>query len=621
MTSKKDSRVIRLSDYRPKKVHPSQWPHILVLLAVTFAVYYASINNGFVGDDIAFVKDNPNIRSLANIPSFFTSPRTLAAYDSDWGTYIFRPLRTISYALDYFVFGPRPWGYHLTSLALHMAACVTVYFVAMGLFEIPAVALISAVAFAVHPVHVEAVSWISSRADIIGLIFLNLSLLAYFRYARAGTLGYLALSVALSFVSYLGKETMIPLPGFIIVYDYATRGRKSVKELLRSRLPAWLVFSAVCFGYLVLRFYATGRMSSSQGWWGGSAYSNFLMMAKATATYLWLMVVPFKLTLHYLIKPVHTVFDAKVLVSLLAIAASLGLIIWTHRKNKLVFFSLVWFYLALVPIANIVPISFAMMAERYIYMPSMGPIMALACGIYALYRKAEAKGVIETRAVIVGVAAVAIAYSVVSVNRHRVYKDDFAFYEEAIRSAPDSAPSYNGLGDRYFEKMDYKNALVYYDKALAIDPNYADAYMGVAYAYMNTGDLTRALRNGETAASIKPGSALIRYQLGNIYREAGFLDKAAAQWHEAVRLNPGDSESYNNLGIYYQLSGNYAMAIEMFEKAIKYNPFNVETYYNVGSVYEAQGDSARARQYYARFIQMAGPDYKDTVEGLKKKGY
>lgn len=622
MMKKRSSKVVRLADYKTKKEHPgSWWPHIIVLLAVTFAVYYNSINNGFVGDDISFVQDNPSIRSLANIPSFFFKSRMLAAYDPDWGTYIFRPLRTISYAFDYAVYGLRPWGFHITNLVLHMAASVTVYFVAFGLFEVPAVALLSAVAFSIHPVHVEAVSWISSRADLIGIIFLNLSLFSYFRYGRTGAPAYLAISVALSFLSYLGKETMIPLPGFIILYDYATRNRRPVKDLVMSKLPAWVLFSAVCFGYLVLRFYATGKMSSVQGWWGGSAYSNFLMMAKATATYLWLMVFPFKLTLHYLIRPVHTVFDPWVIVSLLAIVSSLVLIIWTYTVNRLVFFCLAWFYLALVPIANIVPISFAMMAERYIYMPSMGPIMALSYGVYALYRKAESRGVLETRAVIVGVAAMALAYSVVSVERNRVYKDNFAFYAEAIRSAPNSAPSYNGLGDEYFKKRDYKNALVNYEKALALDPNYADAYMGEAYSYMDAGEMPMAIRYGEQSVALRPQSALIHSQLGTIYREAGYLDRAAIEWREAIRLNPADSDSYNNLGIYYQLSGNYAVATEMFEKSIRYNPFNTETYYNAGVVYEIQGDRAKAREYYVRFIKMAGAAYRDKVEEVRRKGY
>ncbi|MBI5588394.1 MAG: tetratricopeptide repeat protein [Deltaproteobacteria bacterium] len=618
---KKMTNVVRLSDYKPKKEYPNKWAHIIVIIAVTFAVYYNSINNGFVGDDIAFVKDNASIKSLSNIPSFFYLPRTLAAYDTDWGTYIYRPLRTISYALDFAVFGNNAWGFHITNLILHMVVSVTVYFVALGLFEVQAVALISSLAFAVHPVHVEAVSWISSRADLIGLIFLNLSLLSYFRFKGSGSRGYFALSIVSSLVSYLGKETMIPLPGFIIAYDYATRNRRPMKDLVRSNVLNWVLFSAVCFGYLVLRFYMTGRMSSSQGWWGGSAYSNFLMMTKAAATYLWLMVVPFKLTLHYLIKPVATVFDGWVLLSMLAILLSFVLTAYAHRKDKRVFFTLIWFYLALVPISNIVPISFAMMAERYIYMPSMGPIIALSYGVYILYRKAEARGVLETRAVIVGVAAMAIAYSVVSANRNKVYRDDFTFYGEAIRSAPDSAPSYNGLGDQYFGKKDYKNAIANYEKALAIDPNYADAYMGEAYSYMESHDLAAAILKGETAASLKPGNALIRFQLGNIYKEANFLERAALEWQKAIELNPAYSEAYNHLGIYYQLINDYPKALRMFESALKYNPYNTETYYNVGAVYEAQGNLSGAKEYYGRFMKMAGPDYKDTVGELRKRGF
>lgn len=612
--------VLRIEDYMPKRGPSYIWAHLLIITSVIFAIYFNSLNNGFVGDDIAFVQKNVSIRDLGNTPAFFYSPKTLAANDSEWGTIIYRPLRTLSYAMDYSIFGLNPWGFHLTSTVLHLAACVTLYFLILSLFNIEAVAFLGAIVFAVHPVHVEAVSWISSRADIIGLIFLNLSLLSYIRYRRNSSVPYLILALIFSLISYLGKETMISLPGIIILYDYASGDKKPLKELVKSNISSWMLFSVICLGYLVFRFSMTGRMSTSQGWWGGSAYANFLMMAKATAIYIRLIALPVNLTLHYLIDPVRTVFDLKVIASVLTIFSTLAAIVYFHKKNRMVFFTLVWFYLALIPIANIIPISFSMMAERYIYMPSAGPIIAIGYGFYLFFKKAGERGAAGRNLAAGAIALVLTAFSIIVVYRNTIYKDDFAFYTEAVRTSQNSAPSYNGLADQYYSKKDYGRAIENYEMAIAIDPNYADAFMGEAIVYGAQKNHIKAIQLGERAIALKPNSALLRFAMGDIYREANFLEMAVSEWEKAVKLNPEYSEAYNNLGIYYQMANNYPRAIYMFEQSIRTNPLNAETYYNAAVLYEAQGDQGKARDYYSRFLRLAGPEYKDTVEGLKRKG-
>src|SRR4030065_1071319 len=144
---------------------------------------------------------------------------------------------------------------------------------------------------------------------------------------------------------------MVSLPRRVIASDDAAGGRRPLKDTISRNLPSWALFAVVCFLYLVFRLYITGRMSTEQGWWGGSAYSNFLMMAKATATHIKLIALPYGFTFHYIIDPVQTVFDARVLASGAVIAATIRSIVWAHFRDRMVFFSLLWFYLALVPIA------------------------------------------------------------------------------------------------------------------------------------------------------------------------------------------------------------------------------------------------------------------------------
>lgn len=625
----KPASVVNIAEYMPKKRTDTSGvlTHLLVILAVIAAIYFNSINNGFVADDISFVKDNTSIRSLKNVPDFFFSPKSLAAKDSEWGTIIYRPLRTASYALDYALFGLNPAGYHAVNLVLHTAATVSLYFVILNLFNISGAAFLGALLFAVHPVHIEAVSWISSRADLIGLVLVNLVLLSYFRYKLAREKAYLALALFLSFLSYLGKETMVALPGLIILYDYASSKRPAA-DTIKTNIASWAFFSIVTLAYLVIRFDITGRMSTNQGWWGGTVYSNFLMMIEATATYIRLLVIPYNFTFHYIIEPVYSVTDPGVAVSLLVISITLAAMVYSHFKNKMVFFALAWFYIGLVPIANIVPISFSMMAERYIYMPSEGPIIAAGYGLYLLYRKLSEKGLSYERFAVGVIVAIMLVFSIEVVSRNKDYRDEFAFFSSAVKVSPDSAPSNKGLADQYYNRKEFDKAITHYERAVAIDQGYIEALLGEAITYRDMKELPRALAAAnraalvaENVASLKPKNPLIRFNLGNVYREMGDLEAARGEWEKAVELDPGYSEAYNNLGIYYQLRGDYPEAIEMFERSLEQNPFNTETYYNAGSVYEAMGETAKAKEYYARFMEMAGTEYGDTVEGLRKKGY
>lgn len=577
-----------------------------------------SIGNGFVGDDNGFIASNVSIRDLANLPDFFfNSSKTLAGYDPLWGAVLYRPLRTASYALDYAVFGQWAPGFHITSLLLHLAATASVYLLAGALIRIPAVSFISALVFALHPVHIEAVSWIASRADIIGLVFANLSLLAYIRYKRDRKALFLAISLILAVISYLGKETMIFLPGLMILYDYISE-KRGLKALVGSNIASWILFSAATLGYLVFRFQMTGRMSTVQSWWGGTPYTNFLMMAKATALYIKLLVFPFDLNLHYVIAPVRSLFEVGVIVSIVVILSTVALMAYLHKRSKAAFYLVVWFYVGLVPIANIIPISFSMMAERYIYMPSEGPIIAMAFGAYTLYGRAR-HGSLLSKVLALAGALVVAAFFVTIIARNGIYKNDFTFYSAAVSDSPESAPSYKCLGDQYLTRKESEKALEHYRRALQIDPNYAEAMIKEGQIYADGGSFERAIGLGEKAVALKPQDPVLRFTLGTFYSQAGIMDKALGQWQKAVELYPYYAEAYNNLGAYYQVMRENGLALSMFEKSVSVNPFNAETHYNMALIFEEEGNMDKARASYMRFVEIAGPEYADVVEEVKRR--
>jgi tetratricopeptide (TPR) repeat protein len=578
---------------------------IILIIVVSGLVYYNGLDNEFVADDGAFIKDNTSIRSLSNVPAMFFSPSSLASRPI-WGTVIYRPLRTLSYALDYRFFSLNSFWYHLTSLVLHMLVCISFYFLIKRLFLEHRAALLGAIIFAVHPVHVDAVSWIASRADLIGTLFFNLSLISYISYRRGvGHRFYFLLSVAFSLLAYFGKETMVPLTGMIVLYDYATAGRTRFLKVLSSRIFAWTTFALVCFGYLFIRYKITGRMDTYQGWWGGSAYSNFLMMFKATALYLKLLVFPFDLKLHYDIEPVYTLLDFKVLISLALIVFSFVAIAICHNRNRMVFFSLLWFFLALVPIANIIPIAFSMMAERYAYMPSAGPIMTMAFGISYLHRKYSANNVmLWNRIFPVLIVIILITFSIKDILRNQVYRNNFIFYTAAVNESPKSSPGYKGLGGQYVSMGQHEKAIDYFKKAIEFDPYYTDAYLEIAGAYNQAGDTDSALESVRHAVSIDSSNADTRFRAGNVYKDMEAWDKARDEWKQAIALRPDFIEAYNNLGNSYLIFNDYARASEMYSKILEIDPDNEFAHYNISLVYKALNDPGRSEAHYKIYLQL-----------------
>jgi tetratricopeptide (TPR) repeat protein len=542
----------------------------------------------------------------------------MATDNPEWGTQIYRPLRTLSYALDYSLFGLNTTGYHVTSLMLHILVSITLYYIILNLFNLSSVSLLGAVIFAIHPVNVEAVSWLSSRADLIGFLFFNISLLYYIYYRKhPNSAKYLVFSLIFSFLAYLGKEAMISLPGMIILYDYVTRQKKSVKEFLRSHINAWLMFSLLCLAYLVLRFAITGGMSQGQSWWGVSVYSNFLMMLKVTAIYLKLLLFPFELNFYYVIEPVFTLFDPRVMLSILTILLSVVTIIYFHRKNRIIFYLLLWFYLGLVPIANIVPFSFSMMAERFMYMPSAGPIIAVAYGFYSLYRGVSVERWKKVCCIFF-LGVVISTFSYCTYRRNDVWQNNETLWVNVIENYPNAHVAHNRLGIAYFDQDRLDEAIKEYKEAIKLNPEYLQAYSNLGLAYLNLGMFDTAIKEFKAALKLKPDNPMVYKaynNLGNAYFELGRFDSAIENYMAALRLKPGSSKLYYNLGLTYIRNDQLDEAIKNFQTAIRLKPKFLDAHRKLGAVYQKKGLLNKALKEYNEVLKLE-PDRADVYNKL-----
>ncbi|MCI5157798.1 MAG: tetratricopeptide repeat protein [Candidatus Electrothrix sp. AUS1_2] len=575
---------------------------LVIITLITILIYQNNLAGDFLIDDSFFVYNNPSIRSLANTPSFFFSSESMSHDDSDWGTKIYRPIRTLTYALDYHIYGLNSVGYRFSNLLLHITVCITLFYLAKGLAFPSLAAFFGTLLFAIHPVHVEAVSWISSRADLLGLLFLNLSLIFYIKYRNCANHPFFLLIVAIgmSLLAYFSKEATVPLPGLIIAFDFAVTRSTDIRRFFRSRFPAWLLFSLALFVYLVIRYRITGKFSQDQDWWGGTIYSNFLMMAKATAIYIRLLVFPVQLKLHYIITPVYSLLDSKVIFSLLLILCTFIIIFFMSRQNRIISFLLVWFYITLIPIANIIPISLSMMAERFMYLPSAGPILVFGYGAWIIYEKIHYKKKFFLRVVIAVYLFILIICSYRVITRNRVFINNLYLSASAVATSPKSAFAHYGYAEAlYLIKEDYDAALAEFDKAIQLCPDLVGAFTGQAKIYIRMGDFQSAKIKAKRAIELDGTNAKNWVIFGDISTALKNFTSAELHYKRATELSENYFDAYFKLGKLFQDTERYREALLYYKKCLHLNRFHVKTNYNIATCYYAIGMYSQAKYYYS----------------------
>jgi len=347
---------------------------VVALMALVVLVYQGSLSGDFVYDDHRFVANNPALRTLGNIPDFFTDPSTVDP-EGNWEG-IYRPLRTLDYALDYFFFGSNPVGYRIHSLLIHAATSLAFSMLLFRILRRPLPALLLGCAYAVHPVHVESVAWVTSRADLLSGLF---SLLALLAMRRRGPVGA-GVSTAMFGLALFAKESAAVVPFIGLVLDFLLPVRKERpgwKTLLR-----WLPSLGVLIVYLVIRQCVLADFAGQRSPWGGSRWCTLEYMVVGSGWYLGRLLLPLGFRFDYQLQDFlqdRAFPELEVAVGIHVFLAVLGSVILARMRGRSarVWAGIGWFLLALGPVSNVlVPINI-LVAERFLYVPAGGACLAL----------------------------------------------------------------------------------------------------------------------------------------------------------------------------------------------------------------------------------------------------
>lgn len=547
---------------------------VVLLGGWTMLLFLRTAGFGFVGyDDPLLVTGNPQVRSGLTWESLRWAWSSLHA--ANW-----HPLTWMSHQLDVTLFGLRPGPMHLVNGLLHAACAVALFRALAELTGSRWRSLIVAFLFAVHPLHVESVAWISERKDGLSTLFWMLALLAYARYVRNPSAGRYGWVAGLFAAGLLAKPMLVSLPLVLVALDVWPLGRWSPEaptpqawRLFREKLPLFGL-SALSSGMTLLA--QRGAMSSGEELPVAFRAAN---AALAAVRYLGSTVWPVDLVYFY----PHPSFGVSLLGAVLAFLALVGItwrVVRCLRSRPFLAVGWFWYLATLVPVIGLVQVGAQARADRYTYLPLIGVFMALVWGGAEAIRHFS----LDRRLVAGTTVGILVLLSVLSYVQIGVWRNDLTLYGHAVRVMPDNLVARKHFGNALFEAGRYQEAWVQFEAAIALAPHKAGAYYGAGDALNALGRKREAIRRYRLALVMEPEYVLVRYQLALTLLEVGRWGQAEGHLRVIASMpplgpeaglgasRPDPADAHVLLGAIHRKRGDEAAAQGHFREALRLRP-------------------------------------------------
>lgn len=536
-------------------------PHFLsiaLLIVFSIIIYANTLKNGFVFDDFGTIVNNNH---LIKNPGKFSILINQKEYFDYSGEITYRPVATLSYMLDYTLYGLKPWGYHLTNILLHLGNVILLYMFLVLLsgsneqvmikglgvrLTTPQPFLLSLL-FAVHPVLTEAVNAISFREDLLSFLFYMATLNIYL-FLRADSNKYqplLALllyisSCLLYFFALLSKEMAASLPLVIYCYEwvYAHKKKYTFSFLLSWRYLGYLSITLI---YIYLRFY----------YFYNPTEANTLppKLADRLATIPWLILNYLKLTIFpvsliadYKIAIVSSVYSIDFVLPFVVVLSLIALVFIT--KYREVAFGVFFYLMTLIPVYNIVPIAHPF-AERYLYLPVVGFIIVTGFAIKTILR-------IWRPYILFFFVMIFAIFSFDVIKRNSVWIDGYSLWADTVKKRPNNNLAHYNLALVYYRQGRLREAAQELDIAIRLKPDNAEQHFALAQVNEKQGRFMEAVSEYEKAISIEPDDERYHAGIAILYFRQGMVGRAIQEFETAYRLNPTEPKIYNNLKLAYE---------------------------------------------------------------------
>ncbi len=588
---KKASKRIRQSNRLPGELTRggNTWSIAIAiylgLAALSFLVFGQTLLHDFVNfDDDVYVYNSPLIQAgltLNGIAAAFAS-----AHAGNW-----HPLTTISHMVDFQLYGLSAGGHHATNVLLHTLAVLLLFHVLQRMTGTLWKSAIVAALFAVHPLHVESVAWVSERKDVLSAVFFFLTLGAYARYGRLPSVGRYVMVTVLFAAGLMSKPMLVTTPLVLLILDYwplrrfeqlaaarrKTKTERSVdkkrqtQQLFLEKIP-WLILAA---GDGIITFALQKRSAGSLPplpllWRAENAIVSY-------ATYTWKTLWPTRLAVFYPHPNDTLAIWQVVLAAIFLLAVTWAAVVWRQKKPYL-FTGWFWYLVTLVPVIGIVQVGEQGYADRYTYLPSIGLflIAVWAIGDIAAIR-------LRRRTVTAGAVLIVTALACRAFTQAAYWRNSETLWEHALAVTTENDVAHNNLGYLSVDRGQLDKAMWHFESASRI-------------------------RSGKLDPHYNLGTAFVEMNIGDALARKGQPDEAMAHFEKAIRLQPDYAGAYYNRGNVLYAKGRIDEAIPDFQKALQFQPSHADAHTGLGNALLNKGDLKNAIDHYKEATALAPND-------------
>ncbi len=553
------------------------WCGIAIVLALTFAVYIPTLRYQFVHDDRGQIVDNPAVHSWHAVPAYFTAHAWAAVMPDEYVNY-YRPIFLLWLRINDAVFGNHAWGWHLSTILAHVLTTLLLYLLVLRLGINRDIALLAALIFGLHPVHIEGVAWISGVTEPLLGVFLIASLLAYqqSRIVGANVLLWKVASLLLFALAMLEKETGVILPGLLIVYEWIF-GTEWAKPFEAGKILSWCSESLgrIWPYFLLLALYVPIRIYALKGF---NHVVTPLSAAQLVFTWpslawFWVrhLVWPAGLGTYYNFPPIlHPTLWNFILPALLDIGLAVGIYACVRTSRAAAFFA-VWLVLPLIPLLNLrVFVANDFAHDRYLYLPSAG-LAVLAAMLLKKVCGGPPRWLGEPASLVAVVVCLTAGMGYATINESFYFKDNLTFYGFNLTRAPHNPDAESNYASILAENGQYGAAIDAFIDAVTYNPTYWTPTYNLALTYYKIGNLPDAEKYYLRAIQINPNKSDEYFYLGMIRFKTGRTADAIACVRQAIAIRSNGNIYHFALGVMLKSQGDLAGALQEFKSELAIN--------------------------------------------------
>lgn len=597
------------------------------LFVVSFSVFIPTLNNGLVWDDLTFVESwGPRLKDVPLGLNLIFPSRNEEAKSSKY----YRPVFSSSLIIDAKIWGNSNFGFHFTNVFIHSVSTVLLYLLILLLFKEfnrgtgESEAFLGSMLFAVYPIHVESVSFISARGDILAAMFLLLCLIFYILSYRNNF--FILLAGVSFYLSFLSKEVAFSFPFIILGFDLISRRLFSRASIVK--------YIAICILVIIYFYLRWGSIGNSLNILNSAVYREtgsspgvleFIpMFLGAYLFYNWKLIFPYDL--NHFIGAIPAGDALTIIISLLLVVGVISVFIISFRKKEnITAFSLLWIFATLGPavLIAIYPLAATRYAERFLYVPSAAFCLLLG---YVIVRGGRLTGRRWAAAAVGGLLCA--SYVIVTVKDQKIWQDEITFWEAVIKKSP----------DQLVPRVNYGEALRRYGRAdeaihqhsALLDLNIKGSQRGKSYAaislaldYIDKGEYRKAEEYLDTAVKYDPGiEAKYNYYRGYIYMKQDDIYSARPYLEKAIELQPVYPQALYLLGVFYWSEAEknydmYGLCIRSLERAVEQDKGFIAARLLLAQAYNAVGEKEKARNQIETVLRLSSdPNYLRQAQSI-----